>query len=98
MRDYSMGDRSGRQARRLRFDSAIRNHLAQSEVPMPEIASQLLDLEGIPFHYARTGSGEPLLLLHGWPEFWLTWKRVMDRLGDRFDLVAPDLRGFGRSG
>ena len=43
------------------------------------------------------GSGKPLLLLHGWPEFWLTWEPVMTRLADRFSLIAPDLRGFGDS-
>ena len=49
------------------------------------------------FHVARLGSGPPLLLLHGWPEFWLTWEPVMQRLADRFTLYAPDLRGFGAS-
>ncbi len=52
---------------------------------------------GAAFHVARTGRGRPLLLLHGWPEFWLTWEAVMTRLADRFLLVAPDLRGFGDS-
>jgi len=46
---------------------------------------------------ARLGSGPPLLLLHGWPEFWLTWEPVMTRLADRYTLLAPDLRGFGDS-
>ncbi|HVX76322.1 MAG TPA: alpha/beta hydrolase [Bradyrhizobium sp.] len=49
------------------------------------------------FHVARVGNGPPLLLLHGWPEFWLTWEPVMTRLADRFTLIAPDLRGFGDS-
>jgi pimeloyl-ACP methyl ester carboxylesterase len=52
---------------------------------------------GAAFHVARIGRGRPLLLLHGWPEFWLTWEPVMARLADRFQLVAPDLRGFGDS-
>ncbi|MGY4156652.1 pimeloyl-ACP methyl ester carboxylesterase [Bradyrhizobium sp. USDA 4461] len=52
---------------------------------------------GAAFHVARTGSGRPLLLLHGWPEFWLTWEPVMARLADRYTLIAPDLRGFGDS-
>lgn len=52
---------------------------------------------GAAFHVARTGSGAPLLLLHGWPEFWLTGEPVMQRLADRFTLLAPDLRGFGDS-
>ncbi|HUN95970.1 MAG TPA: alpha/beta hydrolase [Bradyrhizobium sp.] len=49
------------------------------------------------FHVVRAGSGPPLLLLHGWPEFWLTWEPIMTRLADRFTLIAPDLRGFGDS-
>lgn len=49
------------------------------------------------FHVARMGQGRPLVLLHGWPEFWLTWAPVMQRLSDRYQLVAPDLRGFGDS-
>jgi pimeloyl-ACP methyl ester carboxylesterase len=52
---------------------------------------------GAAFHVARAGRGQPLLLLHGWPEFWLTWEPVMTRLADRFTLYAPDLRGFGDS-
>ncbi|MGY3619478.1 alpha/beta fold hydrolase [Bradyrhizobium sp. USDA 10063] len=52
---------------------------------------------GAAFHVARIGAGKPLLLLHGWPEFWLTWEPVMARLADRFALIAPDLRGFGAS-
>jgi pimeloyl-ACP methyl ester carboxylesterase len=52
---------------------------------------------GAAFHVARLGTGKPLLLLHGWPEFWLTWEPVMTRLASRFTLIAPDLRGFGDS-
>jgi pimeloyl-ACP methyl ester carboxylesterase len=52
---------------------------------------------GAAFHLARTGKGPPLLLLHGWPEFWLTWEPVMQRLADRHTLIAPDLRGYGDS-
>ena len=53
--------------------------------------------KGASFHVARLGAGPPLLLLHGWPEFWLTWEPVMTRLADRYTLFAPDLRGFGDS-
>jgi pimeloyl-ACP methyl ester carboxylesterase len=56
-----------------------------------------VDARGATFHVARTGHGPPLLLLHGWPEFWLTWEPVMQRLADRYDVIAPDLRGFGDS-
>ena len=52
---------------------------------------------GIDLHYVRQGSGFPLILLHGWPEFWRIWRRVIEPLSRRFDVVAPDLRGFGQS-
>lgn len=55
------------------------------------------EANGAHFHVMRTGQGPTLLLLHGWPEFWLAWEPVMRRLADRYTLVAPDLRGFGDS-
>ncbi len=54
-------------------------------------------VNGARIHFVRTGAGRPLLLLHGWPEFWLTWEPVMQRLAADFDVIAPDLRGFGDS-
>ncbi len=61
------------------------------------ITHSSIEVNGARLHVARTGRGRPLLLLHGWPEFWLTWEPVMVRLADRFELIAPDLRGFGDS-
>ena len=56
-----------------------------------------IKVNDVSFHVVETGQGAPLLLLHGWPEFWLTWEPVMARLADRWRLIAPDLRGFGDS-
>ena len=61
------------------------------------IEHSTIKVNGAKLHIARIGRGRPLLLLHGWPEFWLTWEPVMTRLADRFELIAPDLRGFGNS-
>ena len=58
---------------------------------------QYLDANGIRIHYVRHGEGLPLVLLHGWPEFWLTWRKNIPPLAEGFDVVAPDLRGFGDS-
>jgi pimeloyl-ACP methyl ester carboxylesterase len=56
-----------------------------------------LRANGSSFHLARVGRGPAVLLLHGWPEFWLAWEPVMERLADRYSVIAPDLRGFGDS-
>ncbi|MCK2054367.1 alpha/beta hydrolase [Methylobacterium sp. 37f] len=61
------------------------------------IRHDTITANGIALHVARLGQGRPLVLLHGWPEFWLTWEPVMRRLADRFELIVPDLRGFGAS-
>jgi epoxide hydrolase 4 len=52
---------------------------------------------GVDWHVAVAGHGPPLLLLHGWPEFWLVWERLIDHLADRYTLYIPDLPGFGET-
>jgi pimeloyl-ACP methyl ester carboxylesterase len=63
----------------------------------PDWNHQYLDTNDINIHYVRHGEGLPLVLLHGWPEFWLTWRKNIPALLEDFDVVAPDLRGFGDS-
>lgn len=56
-----------------------------------------LEVGGTTVHLRRTGSGMPLLLLHGVTDSGAVWDRVTGALADRFDVVAPDARGHGRS-
>lgn len=53
------------------------------------------ELDDVLMHYVSCGSGPVLLLLHGWPQSWYEWRHVMPRLGSRFRVIAPDLRGLG---
>jgi pimeloyl-ACP methyl ester carboxylesterase len=49
-------------------------------------------------HYAERGGGDRLvLLLHGFPECWYSWRHQLIALGDRYHVVAPDLRGYNLS-
>jgi len=64
---------------------------------MAGFKSHFIQANGIRLHYVREGRGEPLLLLHGWPEFWYAWRKVIPDLARDFDLIVPDLRGFGDS-
>jgi pimeloyl-ACP methyl ester carboxylesterase len=52
---------------------------------------------GLSFHVAEAGSGEPIVLLHGWPQHWWAWRKVVPLLAPQARLVMPDLRGFGWS-
>lgn len=47
--------------------------------------------------YVRAGRGLPVVFLHGWPEFKRTWLHNFPILAEKFDCIAPDLRGFGRT-
>jgi len=57
----------------------------------------LVETEELSVNYVRAGSGEPVIFLHGWPEFNLTWKYNLPELSRHFDCIAPDLRGFGKT-
>lgn len=52
-------------------------------------------VNGVDMHFVREGQGAPVILLHGWPEFWWGWHRNIPSLAQHFDVVAPDFRGFG---
>ena len=48
-------------------------------------------------HYVTAGSGEPVVLLHGWPQTWYEWRHVIPALAAKYRVIAPDLRGLGDS-
>ena len=54
-------------------------------------------VNGANIHYVMGGRGEPLLLVHGHPESWYAWRKIMPALAQHYTLVVPDLRGFGDS-
>lgn len=57
------------------------------------------EVNGVRLHYAEVGrgSGPLVILLHGFPQCWYVWHAVMTRLGARFHVVAPDMRGYNGS-
>ncbi len=58
---------------------------------------QYAEVNGIKLHYVRQGEGDPLFLIHGWPGFWFEWNQNIGPLSEKFDVVAPDMRGFAYS-
>ncbi|MFE6834528.1 alpha/beta fold hydrolase [Streptomyces sp. NPDC057705] len=55
------------------------------------------EVNGTRLHYVQGGSGEPLVLLGGWPQTWWQWRKVMPALARRHRVIAVDLRGMGGS-
>ena len=55
------------------------------------------DVNGIRMYYRMAGSGEPVVLLHGFPETSNAWRKVVPALAEHYTVLAPDLRGFGAS-
>jgi pimeloyl-ACP methyl ester carboxylesterase len=72
--------------------------------PMPSLDgvehTELQLATGVRIHVATTGPpGAPrVLALHGWPQHWWMWRRVIERVGTSVRLACPDLRGLGWSG
>ena len=58
----------------------------------------MLDVDGIPTHYERGGAGPEVLVLHGWGADSTSVQGITRSLADRFDVIAPDLPGFGGTG
>jgi alpha/beta hydrolase fold len=54
-------------------------------------------VNGIQLHYVMGGDGDPVALLHGYPQSWYEWRHVMPALAKNYTVIAPDLRGFGDS-
>ena len=53
---------------------------------------------GVRLHYARAGAGERLvILLHGFPESWYSWRHQLNDLSDEYLVIAPDMRGHNLS-
>ncbi|KJE97664.1 alpha/beta hydrolase fold protein [Capsaspora owczarzaki ATCC 30864] len=52
---------------------------------------------GVKLHYVQKGDGAPLILLHGFPEFWYSWRNQLVSLSSTFKVIAVDMRGYGDS-
>ncbi|MFH8470870.1 alpha/beta fold hydrolase [Streptomyces sp. NPDC017991] len=56
------------------------------------------EVNGTLIHTVTGGAGQPVVLLHGWPQTWREWRHMLQPLADlSYTVVAPDLRGTGDS-
>ncbi|HSL14435.1 MAG TPA: alpha/beta fold hydrolase [Nitrososphaeraceae archaeon] len=81
--------------------------IAQQQTPFNEDISFDIDnvtfshhmasVNGIQLHYVTGGPGDPIVLLHGWPQTWYEWHHIMPALAKNYTVIVPDLRGLGDS-
>jgi pimeloyl-ACP methyl ester carboxylesterase len=72
--------------------------LAQSATSADQIEHHVARIDGTRFHYVTAGTGDPVLLLPGWPESWIAWRKVLPLLVSAGrSVVVLDPRGFGES-
>lgn len=65
---------------------------------IPDVTHHRVALNGTNLHYVAAGStGSPILLVHGWPENWWAFHKVIPILARSHRVIAVDLRGFGDS-
>ncbi|MCU1473241.1 alpha/beta fold hydrolase [Amnibacterium sp.] len=62
---------------------------------LPGVEHRFVRVHDLRMHVAEAGAGEPMLLLHGFPGSWWSWRHVLGPLSERYRVICPDLRGTG---
>ena len=67
------------------------------EIPGLAVEHSFHEVRGLRMHVAAAGpaDAEPLVMVHGWPQHWYAWRRLIGPLSERYRVICPDLRGFG---
>src|SRR5215831_14670994 len=68
------------------------------ETMMAEMKHGTVETNGIRMHYVEHGTGPLVVMCHGFPESWYSWRHQLQALGEAgFHAVAPDMRGYGNT-
>jgi len=70
---------------------------AQPASPPSGFKHAYADVNGVKIHYVIGGSGDPLVLVHGFGQNWYMWSRLLPEFSKHFTVIAPDLPGLGES-
>lgn len=75
-------------------------HTATNAAPsdLSGFTHEEVDVNGTRLHAVVGGEGDPVVLLHGWPQTWRAWREIMTPLAEQgYRVIVPDLRGLGHS-
>jgi len=79
----------------LLFGSAV--FAADAADVWDQVEHHWADNDGVKIHYVTLGKGKPIVFVHGFPDFWYTWREQMSALSSDFLTVAIDTRGYNQS-
>lgn len=68
-----------------------------SSLSAVELTHRYALINGIRMHYVEAGSGEPVVLLHGFPEMWYSWRHQIVALAPHYRVIVPDQRGYNET-
>src|SRR5271165_2563276 len=72
--------------------------VAPMEAKVPELTHRIIETNGMRMHLAEQGQGPLVILCHGFPESWYSWRHQLQALAEAgYHAVAPDMRGYGQT-
>ena len=77
----------------LLASATVKSHAGLTE----EVSHHYVDNNGVKIHYVKAGSGPLVVMVHGFPDYWYSWRHQMNGLKKDFTVVAMDQRGYNRS-
>ena len=77
----------------LLASATVTSHAGLTE----EVSHHYVDNNGVKIHYVKAGSGPLVVMVHGFPDYWYSWRHQMNGLKKDFTVVAMDQRGYNRS-
>lgn len=64
---------------------------------MDRVEHHIVDSDGVKIHYVTTGEGPLIVFVHGFPDFWYSWRNQMEGLSSDYTVAAMDTRGYNKS-
>jgi triacylglycerol esterase/lipase EstA (alpha/beta hydrolase family) len=85
------------QQQQLQQERALASKDTSFDIDNVTFSHHMASVNSIQLHYVIGGHGNPIVLIHGWPQTWYEWRHVMPALAKNYTVIVPDLRGLGDS-